>query len=184
MSKSACILIHDQCEEMEAVAPIDLLRRAGITVTVAATGSSLEVTGRSQLTLKADVTLDTVQDRVFDLLVISGGPGVAKLLTHSGVLNLVRQHAQAGRLLGAICAAPLVLHAAGLLDGKAHTAHPTTLETLPDALTGKAVVMDGTLITSRGAGTATAFALALIEQLLDAKTAADVAESICCEQAQ
>ena len=103
-------------EEIEAVTPIDLLRRAGAKVTVAALGDGIHVTGRNGLTMHADTTLATVLTQSFDCLLLPGGPGVMLLRADPRVRQLVEQQHAGNGWLAAICAAPTVLHDAGLLD--------------------------------------------------------------------
>lgn len=172
-------LLAEGFEEIEAVVPIDLLRRAGVDVTTAALGSALPVTGRSGLTVQADTTLAAVADRTFDALFLPGGPGVKHLRADPRVRPLVRQQAAAGRWVAAICAAPTVLLDAGLLAGRRHTAHFSVAAELPQLLPHERVVVDGNLVTSRGAGTAQDFALELIARLVSPEKAAEVAQSIC-----
>jgi 4-methyl-5(b-hydroxyethyl)-thiazole monophosphate biosynthesis len=172
-------LLPDGFEELEAVAPLDLLRRAGATVTTAALGDGIHVTGRNGLTIHADATLAAVADQAFDCLFLPGGPGVARLRADPRVLDLVRRQAAADRWLAAICAAPAVLHDAGLLAGRRYTAHFSVAGELPALLAGERVVTDGRILTSRGAGTAFDFALLLVERLFSAEKAAEVARSVC-----
>lgn len=185
MSKTALIILHPGFEELEAIAPIDILRRGGVKVTVASQHSGLSVTGRNGITLQAECPLDTVLNKSFDALILPGGPGVYKSLrTDSRLIDLTRRSHESGRLVAAICAAPLVLHDAGLLQGRSYTAHFATSEELPQLQADQPVVTDGNLITSRGAGTATAFALTLLSRLVDTATATAVAESICLMDGQ
>ncbi len=177
--KTALVFLSEGFEEMETVAPIDLMRRTGVEVTVAACGKSLEVTGRSGIRICADILLDTLEKRDFDCLVVPGGPGCSALAENEMVLERIREQASAGRLIGAICAAPTVLARAGVLEGKAFTAHFSVHEKLPQLLPDRLVVVDGFVITSRGAGTATDFALALIAHLEGEVTARVVARNIC-----
>ena len=175
-------ILPEGFEELEATAPVDLLRRAGAEVTVATLGEGIHVTGRNRITLHADTTLAALVvagERAFDCVLLPGGPGVKHLRADPRVRALVlRQHA-AGRWLAAICAAPTVLHDAGLLAGRRYTAHFSVADELPDILAGERVVVDGRLLTSRGAGTATDFGLCLVEQLFSAEKARDIARSIC-----
>jgi 4-methyl-5(b-hydroxyethyl)-thiazole monophosphate biosynthesis len=166
------LILADGFEEMEAVAPIDILRRAKAEVTVAALGAGIHVTGRNGIVVHADTTLDAVlsgDPRDYDCLLLPGGPGVALVL---------RQNA-AGRLLAAICAAPLVLADAGVLDGRRFTAHFSTAAELPRYLPGERTVEDGNILTSRGAGTAADFGLLLVERLFGRDLAREIAASIC-----
>lgn len=175
-------ILADGFEEIEATTPIDLLRRAGAEVTVAALGEGIHVTGRTGITLHADTTLAAVEaatpPRVFDCVFLPGGPGVKHLRADPRVRALVlRQHA-ASRWLAAICAAPTVLHDAGLLQGKRYTAHFSVANELPAILADERVVTDGPLLTSRGAGTALDFGLLLVEKLFTPEKSREVARAI------
>lgn len=164
-------------EEIEAVAPIDLLRRAGATVTIAALTAELAVCGRSGIVLRADTTLDAVAGLSFDLVLLPGGPGVAQLRADPRVISWARAQACGDRWLAAICAAPTVLHDAGLLRGRRFTAHFSVAAELgpvqPDA-----VVVDDHLVTSRGAGTALEFGLTLVSLLFSPARAEEISRSI------
>ncbi|KAF0095127.1 MAG: 4-methyl-5(b-hydroxyethyl)-thiazole monophosphate biosynthesi [Puniceicoccaceae bacterium 5H] len=164
---------------MEATAPVDLLRRAGAEVTVATVNDELVTEGRNQLRWEADALLKDAATESYDVIIVPGGPGHKVLRNNQQVLHLLRGQAEADRLIGAICAAPLVLHEAGLLDGKRYTAHFSAAEELKEIRRDDAVVVDGKLITSQGAGTATRFGLALISALYGEEKANEVAASIC-----
>ena len=165
-------------EELEVVAPVDFLRRAGAAVTLAALDSTLPVRGRNALTLVADVHWDDLGEQAYDCLLLPGGPGVAVLRRHAGLLARVRAQDAAGGWLAAICAAPTVLQDAGVLRGRRHTAHPSVAAELPRADWGEAVVVDGRLITSRGAGTAIAFGLEVAARVVSPAQAAAVRTAI------
>ena len=166
-------------EEIEAFAPIDLLRRAGVEVTTAALAEGIHVTGRSGITAHADTPLAAVLGRDFDLIFLPGGAGVKHLRADPRVRDLVmRQHA-AGRWLAAICAAPAVLHDCGLLAGRRYTAHFSVASELPAILAHEKVVTDGQITTSRGAGTAVDFGLHLVALLTGPEKAADISKAIC-----
>lgn len=156
------------CEELEAVTIIDLLRRAGVTVTVAGLDAGL-VTASRGVVLLPDTTLDAVLDQDFDLVVLPGGLGGAQRLEADRRISaLLRRMAEQGRYVAAICAAPRVLVNAGLVEGRTITAYPGVLDDQEGIrLSSAAVVRDGTFITSRGPGTALDFALTLIETLCD-----------------
>ncbi len=149
--KTALVFLSEGFEEMETVAPIDLMRRTGVEVTVAACGNSLEVTGRSGIRMFADTLLDTLEKRDFDCVVVPGGPGCSALEENEKVLERIREQASAGRLVAAICGAPTVLARAGILEGKAFTAHFSVHEKLPQLLPDRLIVVDEHIITSRGA---------------------------------
>ena len=172
-------LLAEGFEEIEAIVPIDLLRRAGVDVTTAALVAGQPVTGRSGLTVAADTDLATVAGRTFDCVVLPGGAGVKHLRADPRVRALVQKQADAGGWLAAICAAPTVLHDAGLLAGRRYTAHFSVAPELPQVLADERVVTDGRIVTSRGAGTAQDFALDLITKLVSAEKATEVARAIC-----
>lgn len=174
-TRALCLLV-DGFEEIELVTPVDLLRRAGIEVVVASLQRKTAV-GRSGIRVEADASLASLDTGAFDLLLLPGGPGVEKLRKDGRASTLAREFAMAGKPVAAICAAPLVLMDAGLLDGRRFTAHQSVRDSLPGALDGR-VVEDGILITSRGAGTAMDFGLALVARLAGQNTAEQVAASI------
>lgn len=174
-------LLAEGFEEIEAIVPIDLLRRAGVEVTTAALVDGIHVTGRSGITAHADTTLTAVAGRDFDCVFLPGGPGVQHLRADPRVRERVQQQAQAGRWLAAICAAPTVLHDAGLLTGRRYTAHFSVANELANILSHERVVTDGKIITSRGAGTAQEFGLDLIGKLVSPEKAVEVARAICAE---
>jgi len=156
------------CEELEAVTVVDLLRRAGIEVVTAGLDEQ-PVRASRGLVLLPDMSLEKALQQDYDMIVLPGGlPGADNLGDDERIIERLRSMSAAGKYTAAICAAPRVLAQAGLLDGKRATSYPGTLET--ETIPGldyqdTAVVMDGTVITSRGPGTAMDFALSLIELL-------------------
>jgi 4-methyl-5(b-hydroxyethyl)-thiazole monophosphate biosynthesis len=172
-------ILAEGFEEVEAITPVDVLRRAGVEVTLAALADGIHVNGRNGVTLHADTTLAAVESRDFDCLFLPGGPGTKHLRADPRVRALVlRQHA-AGRWLAAICAAPTVLNDAGLLAGRRYTAHFSVAAELPRILTEERTVTDGNILTSRGAGTALDFGLLLVEKLVSTPKSHEIASSIC-----
>jgi len=172
-------ILPEGFEEIEAIAPIDLLRRAGCHVTVAALGTSPHVTGRCNITMHADATLNESEKKTYDLIFLPGGPGVLNLRGDMRVRELVQQQAASGRWLAAICAAPTVLNDAGVLDGHRYTAHFSVAKELPHILKDERVVVDGKIITSRGAGTSIDLGLMLVEKLVSPEKAQEIAAAIC-----
>jgi len=156
-------------EDLEAVTLSDLLRRAGIEVVVAGLQRGL-IQGSRGIRIEPDAYLDEVLMRDFDLIALPGGlPGAEHLRDDARVQALLRKMAAAGRYTTAICAAPMALAQAGLLDGKQATAYPCVLDGLKLTSTrslADAVVVDGKVVTSQGPGTAMDFALTLIELLV------------------
>jgi len=177
MSARVLCLLTDGFEEIEAITPVDLLRRGGAEVTLAAL-EKLEVTGRSGIHLVADCLLADELPDSYDLLLLPGGPGVAGLRADGRPAALAKIFTDDGKRVAAICAAPLVLKDAGILSGQPFTAHASTAKELPEALIDQRVVIAGKLITSRGAGTALDFGLALVAELCGQAMADEVAASI------
>ncbi len=166
-------------EEIETIAPVDLLRRAGAEVMLAALTSERWVTGRCGVVVQADIALSEAEGQSWDLLLIPGGPGVKALRTDGRAARWARFLVDAGRPVAAICAAPTVLADAGLLPtGRRFTAHFSVHDELPQALGNERVVEDGLLITSRGAGTAVDFGLALVRRLFGEARAVEIATAI------
>lgn len=156
-------------EEIEAVTIIDVLRRAAVEVVVAGTVAG-PVRGSRGVTIVPDATFDQVDLAGFDAIALpGGGPGAAALRADERVRAALACHHAAGRLTAAICAAPTVLAAAGLVAGRRVTGHPSVHEELArdgaDVDPDRRVVVDGHLITSQGPGTSLEFALALVERL-------------------
>lgn len=178
MSKRVLVLLAPGFEEIETVTPIDLLRRAEAEVVVASlTGAEL-VAGRSQITVQADASLEEVATESFDALVIPGGPGVKALRADGRAARLAREFTEAGKIVAAICAAPTVLQDAGLLGESRPTCHASVVPEIPTADTTQRVAQAGNLITSRGAGTALDFALALLTALYGKARSEEIAASI------
>ncbi len=177
---SVLIPLAEGCEELEAVTMIDLLRRAGITVTTASLGHQTQLTASHQVGLVADTLLDTVLDDDFDMILLPGGqPGTDHLNNDHRVHALIKRLQQDNRYLAAICAAPMVLASAGVLEGKRATSYPGALDQSqwPTIEIGDdPVVIDGKILTSRGPGTAMDFALTIIE-LLSSRTTRDQVET-------
>jgi 4-methyl-5(b-hydroxyethyl)-thiazole monophosphate biosynthesis len=178
MKKRVLCLLVTGFEEIETIAPIDLLRRAESEVVIAALGREKLVTGRSGISIEADATLAEVADQDFDALLIPGGPGVKALRTDGRPAQLAKKFTAQNKLVAAICAAPTVLADAGLLTNRRFTAHFSVHNELPRALADERVVKDGNLITSRGAGTAVEFGLALVAELYGQEKSAEVTKAI------
>src|SRR4051812_14785730 len=171
--------LADGFEEIEAFAPIDLLRRAGVQVTVASLSHHRQATGRSDISAQTDTTLTEAMNGEYDLLFLPGGAGTKLLRADARVQELVLKQHAAGRWLAAICAAPTVLNDAGLLAGRRYTAHFSVAAELPDILAGERIVTDGKITTSRGAGTAVEFGLHLVALLVSPAKSAEISKAIC-----
>jgi DJ-1 family protein len=176
MSKRVLCVITDGFEEIEAITPVDLLRRAEVEVVIASLDGGL-VKGRCGVVIQPDATLEEVNPENFDLLFLPGGPGVKALRSDGRAASLARKFYDSGRPVAAICAAPLVLNDAGLLEGHRFTSHSSTWSDLPKA-EDERVIEDGLLLTSRGAGTALDFGFALVRLLAGPEVVDEVSESI------
>lgn len=168
MSTSVLLPIADGTEELEAVTLIDVLRRAGVTLTVASVMPHKQIITARQIRLEADCLIGDCLHHSYDMIVLPGGmPGAEHLRDSAPLTTLLQQQKHAGKYIAAICAAPAVVLAHhGLLSGAA-TAYPSFQSQLPANClnTSEAVVTADNCITSQGPGTALAFALALVEQL-------------------
>src|SRR5207249_11150636 len=153
--KRALVPLAPGFEEIEAITIIDVLRRAGVTVDVAGTEPG-PITGSHGITVTPDRSLAGIDADPYDLVALPGGmPGTLNLREHADVRRVVRELAERGRYTTAICAAPTVLKAAGVAEGRAVTSHPSVAAELDGSIYRiDAVVRDGPVITSRGAGTA------------------------------
>lgn len=171
--------LADGFEEIEALAPVDLLRRAGVEVITASLADHRHATGRSTITVHADVALKDLPAQPVDMVFLPGGAGVKHLRADPRVREIVLAHHRAGQWLAAICAAPTVLHDCGLLAGRRYTAHFSVAHELPAILSHERVVTDGRITTSRGAGTAVEFALHLVRLLTGPEKSAEVGKAIC-----
>lgn len=162
----AYIFLADGLEEIEAITPIDLLRRASIDVCTVSVHDRLEITGAHAIQLKADKLYTECDFSDATLLLLPGGmPGTTHLGEHAGLCQLLQQHAQAGKQIAAICAAPSILGKLGLLQGKKATCYPGFEAFLGDSSVPAQVVIDGHFTTGKGPGAAYDFSLQLIARL-------------------
>lgn len=179
---TAAVLLAEGFEELEAITLIDVLRRSGVAVTTLGV-SERTVRGSHDVQIGADTTLEEAQARSFDALILPGGmPGAKNLRDDDLVMDFIKKHHRNNALIGAICAGPIALARAGVLDGKTATCFPgfedevhlggATMDGSQD------VIVDGNVITSRGPGTAMRFALALAERLAGDKKARHVGMSM------
>jgi len=166
-------------EEMEAVITIDLLRRAQWKVTVAGVDEGL-ITASRGVRLMPDKAWREINPDEFDILMIPGGaPGVERFLQFAPLLETIRAFHNADKWIGAVCAAPLTLQAAGILSGRKATCHPgVAARLMVTPRLGERTVVDGRIITSQGAGTTFEFALTMIRLVDGPEKARAIAESI------
>lgn len=157
--------LADGFEDIEALGPVDILRRGGVEVMTVSIGSSLAVTSAHGVEVKADILFSDADLSDADLLLIPGGmPGAKNIDEHEGVRRaLVAQNA-AGRRIGAICAGPMVLGHLGLLDGRRATCYPGFEKELAGATyTAEPFTVDGNIVTGKGPGATFAYAYAILE---------------------
>ena len=177
MSKKVLVPIANGTEEIEAVCIIDVLRRAGASVTVASV-EELQVTASRGVKLVADKLIAECVDETYDLVVLPGGmPGAEKLRNSKELETILLRQRQEERLYGAICASPaVVLQHHGLLEKRRATCHPNFVDQLQDtALVESRVAVDKNCVTSRGPGTALEFSFKLVELLYGKDKAKEVA---------
>ena len=168
-------------EEIEAVTVIDVLRRAGVEVAVAATTAGGPIEGSNGIRITTDTLLDQMDSADFDMIVLPGGStGVENLKKDPRVVALLGQFAARGKQIAAICAAPSLLVTAGLVSDKKVTSHPCVKELVAASsiYSEDRVVVDGTWITSRGPGTAMEFALKLVEILAGVKKVSELKQGM------
>ncbi len=169
MSKRVMVLLAPGFEEIEAVAVIDILRRAKVTVQICSTTEKEYVTGSHNITIKSDVRLKFIDiyNDMYDLIYLPGGvPGVNNLAENESVLELLKKYDEDGAYIGAICAAPWVLGEAGILEGHTVTSAPTFKEKIsPKSYVDAVFVSSGNILTSRGAGTSMEMGFKILETL-------------------
>lgn len=181
MTKKVLIPVTDGTEELEAVAIIDVLRRADIQVTIASTTGARQVTCSRGITLITDALISDCSEESFDLVVLPGGiPGAQNLRDSIELTAILKKQHREGKYYGAICASPaVILEHHGLLKGKNATCHPGFADQMKNRDQSRAhVVTDGNCITSRGAGTSIDFALELVEILMGSDKRRTVEEGL------
>ena len=167
-------------EDIEALIPVDVLRRGGVDIqTVSITDSNI-VTSAHGVQMVTDLTFDEADLSDADLLMLPGGmPGATNLNAHEGLKKALVAQAEAGKMVAAICAAPLVLGGLGILKGKRATCYPSFEQTLDGATyTADLWTIDGNIITGEGPAAALPYAYSLLALLVSEEKAAEVAEGM------
>ena len=174
------LFLAEGFEELEAAAPLDILRRAGVQVrTVGIAGRT--ITGSHGIAITCDITPEEINRGACEGVIFPGGPGRVNLAKSPDVLELLRIVAQRSGMIAAICGAPEILGRNGYLQGKRACCFPGSEKDLLGAeISCDPVVTDGNVITSRGAGTAVQFALAIVEYLVSPEKAKEIAAQIQC----
>ncbi len=172
--------LADGFEDIEAITIIDVLRRAGIEVDVVGL-SGLVVKSKMGLRIMTDKRFDMVNVDDYDAIILPGGSdGVKNLMRSSRLIEALRKFKSQGKVIGAICAAPLILAKNGLLDDVRATVYPGYERELPYPR-GDRVVVDKNIVTSQGPGTAMEFALKLVEILVGAEKKAELKKRLVVE---
>lgn len=156
-------------EEIEGLAPVDILRRGGVDIqTVSITGTEFVETAHG-VTIKADLRFEDIGDfSDVDMMMLPGGmPGATNLRDHEGVRRVLTEQHQAGKRIGAICAAPLVLGSLGILKGRRATCYPGFEKFMTGATyTADLVTIDGTIITGEGPAATLPYAYKILEMFI------------------
>lgn len=179
------IFIHlaEGFEEIEALTPVDVLRRAGCEVQMVSVSGNMLVHSSRNVGVQADILFENANYSEADMLVLPGGmPGSKNLDLHEGLKEKLLQADRNGKWIAAICAAPMVLGHLGLLQGKKATCYPGNEKDLIGATsTGKAVEIDDNFITGKGAGSSIKFSLALVEVLIGKEKAQEIKSKMMVE---
>ena len=173
------VLLGTGFEETEAIAPVDLLRRAGVEVLTVGLNGKI-IYGSHRIGVEADITIDEMDLTNLDMLMLPGGlGGVASIKSCEKAMDAIRFAHTNGKWIAAICAAPTILAGLGILDGKTAVCYPGCEEEMPGVtISDKAAVRDGNIITGTSAGCAVPFGLALIEALKGTAEAERIAKQI------
>jgi 4-methyl-5(b-hydroxyethyl)-thiazole monophosphate biosynthesis len=180
MSAKTLVVLADGFEEIEAVTAIDVLRRGGVEVVTASLSGKLEVESAHGIKMLAETAFADVSGDEFDAILLpGGGEGTANLKASRELAERLRRQKEEGRLICAICAAPTVLEAAGVLEEAQHvTCYPTCVFDLDRPSAGVPVVADGNIITGQAPGASTLFALVVLSALTDDTIAHRVARGM------
>lgn len=176
----AIVFLAEGFEEMEALGTVDILRRGGIGVITVSITDDKTVKGAHGISIAADATIGSMDLGSADALILPGGmPGSSNLDASDVVKDAIMKQYKAGRIVAAICAAPMVLGGLGILEGRKVTCYPGFEVKLCGAqATGRDVEIDGNVITGRGPGLVMKFALALVEALKGDAAAKEVAAGL------
>ncbi len=178
------VFLADGFEEMEALAPIDILRRAKAEVKTVGVTDSSKVVGAHKVTVKPDISVDEIKlDDDLEMIVLPGGmPGTLNLEASDKVQKAIDFCADNGRYIAAICAAPSILGHKGLLKGKKATCFPGFEKDLEGAdAVNELVVIDGKIITGKGAGACIEFGLKIAEIIVSAKVSQNIRSGLQCK---
>jgi len=176
------VILGTGFEEIEAVAPVDILRRAGIEVAFAGV-DGLKITGAHNIDVCCDITVSEIDADNAEMLVVPGGlGGVNSIKASREAMGKIDSAYKNGVALAAICAGPTVLNELGILDGVKAVCYPGMEEEMPNAKfeSAEPVCRDGRIITGRGPGTALEFGFALLDYLKGSEAVAVLKKSMVC----
>jgi 4-methyl-5(b-hydroxyethyl)-thiazole monophosphate biosynthesis len=178
------VFFADGFEEIEALTAVDTLRRAGLNVQIVSVTPDEIVVGAHDVSILCDINFENCDFYDAELLLLPGGmPGAATLSEHEGLRKLLLDFSAKSKPIAAICAAPMVLGKLGMLKGKKATCYPGFEQYLEGATcVNEQVVRDGNLITGRGPGAATEFALAVVELLVGKAKVDELVEAMCVKR--
>lgn len=175
------VFLTEGFEPIEAVTPVDMLRRAGIGVALVSLCGELPVNGSRDITVVADMMFDDTDFSDATMLVLPGGPGTSGLLRHEGLCRLLVRFAAEGKPIAAICAAPSVLGRLGILSGKRATVYPGCGDGIDGVeFSDSFVECDGNIITAIGPAASVAFSARIIEFLKGRETSGSVCDGMMC----
>ena len=180
----AYIFLAEGFEEIEAITPVDILRRANIDTVTVSTSTDKMVKGAHGITVEADKLFSEIKFSSEDYLILPGGmPGTTNLMTHEGLNNLIKSHYNAGSRVAAICAAPSLLGKLGVLNGREAIVYPGYEKNLIGAkISEKTIVESDNVLTAKGLGVAIDFSLKIVEIIKDKAVANSIATSICYQK--
>ena len=178
--KKIVLFLAEGFEEIEALTVVDYLRRMDIVVNTCSITAKKEVKGAHEITVLADKILEEIEDfKVYDGVIIPGGmPGSTNLRDNESVIEIVQEFNREEKLIGAICAGPIVLEKAGILEGIEVTSYPGFEEELGGIYKEDIVVQDKNIITARGPAVAVYFALKIVDNLLEGNRVEDLKKDI------
>lgn len=172
------IPLANGCEEIETITNIDVLRRAGIDVITTSLNNKL-VKGAHDIEIKADTSIGEININDFDGILLPGGPGYTNLRDDNRILEAIKKLYENNKLVAAICAAPIVLAKAGVIDKKKATSYPgCDKEMIGCVYSEERVVVDGNIITGRGPGVSIEFALKVVEYLVGDEKVRELKEGL------
>ena len=176
--KKVLVFVADGTEEVEVITVIDYLRRADITVDFISVMETGKIKGAHDIYLGADKTVKELNKRHYDAIYVPGGmPGAENIKNSEEAISLIKENFEKGNIISALCAAPIVLEEAGVLEGKNFSCYPGFEEKIKSGnFTDENVVVDGNVITGKGPAIAASLAFKLIEELVGKEKSDEVRE--------